>query len=137
MDQEFLFNHINTKHHTYLTNFLDKYFKRGKFNYNLKHFTSRTSYTGTHLNNNSCDEHHSNFLKTSKQNKRTRTGYKKPNRFQVRLELYFCGNTVIKQSASSSDEKGAEIRAYTKFFRKIVNYYSKSDYNVINLLLKA
>ncbi|MEA3387157.1 MAG: RNB domain-containing ribonuclease, partial [Patescibacteria group bacterium] len=134
LDLDYLFGYIDTKHSTYLVNLFSKYFNRKKFSYKFKHFTTRTSYNS---NNFTHKDNGGDFLKTSKQNKRIRSTYQKPNRHQIRLELYYNYVVVLRTSATSSDEKGAEIRAYSKFFKRIVHYYRKSKYGAISTLLKA
>lgn len=129
---DYLFTHLKTKHPDYISNLFSKYFNRNQFSYSLKHFTSRTYYTGSA---NNLDDGGS-FLKTTKQKNRSRFTKNKPNRFQVKLELNFNNSVIVTQSSASGDERGVESRGYNKFFRKIVNFYRKSEYNPINILLK-
>ena len=136
LSMDYLFGYINTKYPTYIIDFMEKRFKRGVFSFRYKISKTKTSHLNSYAPTGS-DKFESNFVKMYKQNKRSSNSYKKPIRYQVTLELFFKGESVLKQTATSSDKKGVEIRAYSKFFRKIVTYYRKSDINIIDYLIKA
>lgn len=131
-----LFNFINTKHPSYITNILDRYFKTKGMFYSQRNYSSKP---GTIPKSNFHTEANesSSFQKIFKQNRRTTFNFSKPKTYQVKLELFVQNKSIVKLMASSKDESGAEIRAYSKFFRKIVSYYRKNNLIPTSLIEKA